>query len=96
MDLTFVCQSLDLRALFDARPFRIAQCTHHVLLNLLRPSLPRVGDSSVPNSGGELAQQSSKLPLSRHEMQAVPQAMSGGWRADTVKPGDKVSVEYLP
>ena len=30
------------------------------------------------------------------EMQAVPQAMSGGWRADTVKPGDKVSVEYHP
>ena len=30
------------------------------------------------------------------EMQAVPQAMSGGWRADTVKPGDKVSIEYHP
>ena len=30
------------------------------------------------------------------EMQAVPQAMSCGWRADTVKPGDKVSVEYHP
>ena len=30
------------------------------------------------------------------EMQAVPQAMSGGWRADTVKAGDKVSIEYHP
>jgi len=30
------------------------------------------------------------------EMQAVAQAMSGGWRADTVRPGDKVTVEYHP
>jgi len=30
------------------------------------------------------------------EMQAVAQAMSGGWKADTVKPGDKVTVEYHP
>jgi hypothetical protein len=30
------------------------------------------------------------------EMQAVAQAMSGGWRADTVKPGDRVSIEYHP
>jgi len=30
------------------------------------------------------------------EMQAVPQAMSGGWKADTVKPGDKVTIEYHP
>jgi len=30
------------------------------------------------------------------EMQAVPQAMSGGWKSDTVKPGDKVTVEYHP
>jgi hypothetical protein len=30
------------------------------------------------------------------EMQAVPQAMSGGWKADTVKPGDKITVEYHP
>jgi hypothetical protein len=30
------------------------------------------------------------------EMQAVPQAMSGGWRADIVKPGDRVAVEYHP
>ncbi len=30
------------------------------------------------------------------EMQAVAQATSGGWRADTVKPGDKVTIEYFP
>jgi hypothetical protein len=30
------------------------------------------------------------------EMQAVPQAMSGGWKSDTVKPGDKITVEYHP
>ena len=30
------------------------------------------------------------------EMQAVAQAMSGGWKSDTVKPGDKVTVEYHP
>ena len=30
------------------------------------------------------------------EMQAVAAAMSGGWRANTVKPGDKVSVEFHP
>ncbi len=30
------------------------------------------------------------------EMQATAQASSGGWRPDTVKPGDKVVVEYHP
>jgi hypothetical protein len=30
------------------------------------------------------------------EMQAVATATSGGWRANTVKPGDKVTVEFHP
>ena len=30
------------------------------------------------------------------EMQAVAQATTGGWRVDSVKPGDKVSVEFHP
>ena len=30
------------------------------------------------------------------EMQATAQASSGGWRPDTVKPGDKVMVEFHP
>jgi hypothetical protein len=30
------------------------------------------------------------------EMQSVASATSGGWRADTVKPGDKVKVEFHP
>ena len=30
------------------------------------------------------------------EMQAVAAATSGGWRANTVKPGDKVAVEFHP
>jgi uncharacterized protein DUF6152 len=30
------------------------------------------------------------------EMQAVAQAMSGGWRPDSVRPGDKVTIEYHP
>jgi Family of unknown function (DUF6152) len=30
------------------------------------------------------------------EMQAVAAATSGGWRADTVKPGDKVKIEFHP
>src|SRR5258708_32048089 len=30
------------------------------------------------------------------EMQAVPQATSGGWRSDIVRPGDKVSIEFHP
>jgi hypothetical protein len=30
------------------------------------------------------------------EMQATAQASPGGWRPDTVKPGDKVMVEFHP
>jgi hypothetical protein len=30
------------------------------------------------------------------EMQAVQQAMSGGWRPDIVKPGDKISIDFHP
>ena len=30
------------------------------------------------------------------EMQATAQASSGGWKPDTVKPGDKVVVEFHP
>ena len=30
------------------------------------------------------------------EMQATAQASSGGWRPDTIKPGDKVMVEFHP
>lgn len=30
------------------------------------------------------------------EMQATAQASSGGWKPDTVKPGDKVTVEFHP
>ena len=30
------------------------------------------------------------------EMQSVEQDAAAGWRADSVKPGDKVSVEYHP
>jgi len=30
------------------------------------------------------------------EMQAVAAAMTGGWRANSVRPGDKVSVEFHP
>ena len=30
------------------------------------------------------------------EMQATAQASSGGWRPDTVRPGDKVMVEFHP
>jgi len=30
------------------------------------------------------------------EMQAIQQDMAGGWRPDSVKPGDKVSIEFHP
>jgi hypothetical protein len=30
------------------------------------------------------------------EMQAIAQDSAAGWRADSVKPGDKVSIEYHP
>jgi hypothetical protein len=40
--------------------------------------------------------QSGKAFEYSFEMQAVAQAMSGGWRPDTVRPGDKVMIEYHP
>src|SRR5579864_1846077 len=30
------------------------------------------------------------------EMQAIAQDMNGGWRPDSVKPGDKVSIDFHP
>jgi hypothetical protein len=30
------------------------------------------------------------------EMQAIAQDMAGGWRPDSVKPGDRVSIDYHP
>jgi len=30
------------------------------------------------------------------EMQAIAADMAGGWRPDSVKPGDKVSIDYHP
>jgi hypothetical protein len=30
------------------------------------------------------------------EMQAITQAMSGGWNKDIVKPGDKIAVDFHP
>jgi len=30
------------------------------------------------------------------EMQAIAQDTAGGWRADSVKPGDKVSIDFHP
>jgi hypothetical protein len=30
------------------------------------------------------------------EMQAIAQDTAGGWRSDSVKPGDKVSIEFHP
>jgi hypothetical protein len=30
------------------------------------------------------------------EMQAIAQDSAGGWRSDSVKPGDKVSIEFHP
>ena len=30
------------------------------------------------------------------EMQAIRQDMAGGWRPDSVKPGDKVSIDFHP
>ena len=40
--------------------------------------------------------QSGKSLEYSFEMQAVAQAMSGGWRPDSVRPGDKVTIEYHP
>jgi hypothetical protein len=30
------------------------------------------------------------------EMQAIAQDYAAGWRSDSVKPGDKISIEYHP
>ena len=40
--------------------------------------------------------QSGKAVEYSFEMQAVAQATSGGWRPDSVRPGDKVTIEYHP
>ena len=44
---------------------------------------------SAPDSGG-------KPVVWSFEMQAIQADMAGGWRADSVKPGDKVSIEFHP
>ena len=44
---------------------------------------------SVPDSGG-------KPVVWSFEMQAIQADMAGGWRSDSVKPGDKVSIEFHP
>ena len=43
----------------------------------------------VPDSTGKLVEWS-------FEMQAIAQDTAGGWRADSVKPGDKVSIDFHP
>jgi len=40
--------------------------------------------------------QSGKAVEWSFEMQAIAQDYAAGWRADTVKPGDKVSIVYHP
>jgi hypothetical protein len=44
---------------------------------------------STPDSGG-------KPVVWSFEMQAIQADMAGGWRSDSVKPGDKVSIEFHP
>jgi len=44
---------------------------------------------SAPDTGG-------KPVVWSFEMQAIQADMAGGWRADSVKPGDKVSIEFHP
>ena len=44
---------------------------------------------SVPDQAGKAAVWS-------FEMQAIQADMAGGWRSDSVKPGDKVSIEFQP
>ena len=44
---------------------------------------------SVPDAGG-------KPVVWSFEMQAIQADMAGGWRADSVKPGDKVAIEFHP
>ena len=43
----------------------------------------------VPDSAGKAMEWS-------FEMQAIAQDTAGGWRADSVKPGDKVSIDFHP
>jgi|ERR1051326_583008 hypothetical protein len=40
--------------------------------------------------------QSGKAAVWSFEMQAIQADMAGGWRSDSVKPGDKVSIEFHP
>ena len=40
--------------------------------------------------------QSGKSVEYSFEMQAVAAVISGGWRPDSVRPGDKVTIEYHP
>jgi hypothetical protein len=40
--------------------------------------------------------QTSKAAVWSFEMQAIQADMAGGWRSDSVKPGDKVSIEFHP
>ena len=40
--------------------------------------------------------QTGKAPVWSFEMQAIQADMAGGWRSDSVKPGDKVSIEFHP
>jgi hypothetical protein len=44
---------------------------------------------SAPASGG-------KPVVWSFEMQAIQADMAGGWRSDSVKPGDKVSIAFHP
>ena len=46
-----------------------------------------------PDGGGRARQAPWEWSF---EMQAIAQDMAGGWRPDSVKPGDKVSIEYHP
>ena len=44
-----------------------------------------------------MAADSSGKPVEwSFEMQAIAQDMNGGWRPDSVKPGDKVSIDFHP
>jgi hypothetical protein len=40
--------------------------------------------------------QAGKAAVWSFEMQAIQADMAGGWRSDSVKPGDKVSIEFHP
>jgi hypothetical protein len=40
--------------------------------------------------------QTGKAVVWSFEMQAIQADMAGGWRSDSVKPGDKVSIEFHP